>query len=264
VLDNARLYRQQRDLAAGLQRSLLTPPPEPDHAQVIVRYVPAAQAAEVGGDWYDAFLQPKGATVLVIGDVVGHDTVAAAAMGQLRGLLRGIAYRAEVGPAEVLTRLDAAIRGLELEAMATAAIARIEQTPAERAAGLTRLRWSNAGHPPPLVLHADGRIEQLAGDRTELMLGVDPDTVRSERTVTVERGTTVLLYTDGLVEGRDLALDDGVALLRNALADLAGLPLPDLCDALLQRLRPGGPQDDVALVALRLHPQDRLRPDRVR
>src|SRR3712207_594986 len=91
VLDNARLYRQQRDLAEGLQRSLLTAPPEPDHSQVVVRYVPAAEAAQVGGDWYDAFLQPDGATVVVIGDVVGHDTRAAAAMSQVRTLLRGIA-----------------------------------------------------------------------------------------------------------------------------------------------------------------------------
>jgi PAS domain S-box-containing protein len=260
ALDNSRLYEQQRRLAETLQRSMLTAPPEPDHAEIVVRYHPAVEVAEVGGDWYDAFLQPGGATMLVIGDVVGHDTEAAAAMGQLRGLLRGIAYREGTGPAEVLSRLDAAITGLELGAMATAAIARIEQTPEERVAGLTRLRWSNAGHPPPLVLHADGRIESLAGERAELMLGVDPGATRSEWMVTVRRGATVLLYTDGLVEGRDLPLDDGMAALRTALADLGNLPLSQLCDALLERLRPGGLQDDVALVALRLHPQDRPRP----
>jgi serine phosphatase RsbU (regulator of sigma subunit) len=105
------------------------------------------------------------------------------------------------------------------------------------------------------VLHADGRIEALAGERAELMLGVDPFAPRSESVVTVRRGATVLLYTDGLVEGRDLPLDDGIAALRTALADLGDLPLGALCDALLERLRPGGLQDDVALVALRLHPQ---------
>jgi serine phosphatase RsbU (regulator of sigma subunit) len=255
ALDNSRLYQQQRRLSETLQRSMLTAPPEPDHAEIVVRYHPALEVAEVGGDWYDAFLQPGGATVLVIGDVVGHDTAAAAVMGQLRGVLRGIAYREEVTPAQVLTRLDGAIRGLDLGAMATAAIARIEQTPEERAAGLTRLRWSNAGHPPPLVLHADGRIEELCGERSELMLGVDPAAARTDSVVTVRRGATVLLYTDGLVEGRDLPLDEGVAMLRTALADLADLPLPTLCDALLERLRPGGLQDDVALVALRLHPE---------
>ena len=102
ALDNARLYAEQRALAEGLQRSLMTAPPEPDHLQVVVRYEPAAETAQVGGDWYDAFLQQDGATVMVIGDVVGHDTAAAAAMGQVRGLLRGIAVHSGGGPAAVL------------------------------------------------------------------------------------------------------------------------------------------------------------------
>jgi PAS domain S-box-containing protein len=256
ALDNARLYDQQRKLAEGLQRSLLTAPPQPDHAEIVVRYHPAMAVAEVGGDWYDAFLQPSGATMLVIGDVVGHDTEAAAAMGQLRGMLRGIAYREGIGPAGVLADLDAAIQGLQMGTLATAAIVRVEQTADERAAGLTRLRWSNAGHPPPLVARPDGRIEELAGERAELMLGVQPGARRSESVVTVPRGTTVLLYTDGLVEGRDLSLDEGTARLRAAFGELAGRPLPELCDAVLARLRPEGLQDDVALVAMRLHPQD--------
>ncbi|MGY2083568.1 SpoIIE family protein phosphatase [Blastococcus sp. SYSU DS0539] len=256
ALDNARLYEQQRRLAEGLQRSLLTAPPQPDHSEIVVRYHPAMAVAEVGGDWYDAFVQPSGATMLVIGDVVGHDTEAAAAMGQLRGMLRGIGYRAGMGPAAVLTDLDAAVQGLGMGTLATAAIVRIEQTAGERAAGVTRLRWSNAGHPPPLVLRPDGRIEELAGERAELMLGVDAGARRTETVVTVPRGTTVLLYTDGLVEGRDLSLDEGTARLRAALGELAGRPLPELCDAVIERLRPEGLQDDVALVAIRLHPQD--------
>ena len=260
ALDNSRLYEQQRRLAEGLQRSLLTAPPEPDHAEIVVRYKPAVEVAEVGGDWYDAFLQPSGATMLVIGDVVGHDTEAAAAMGQLRGMLRGIAYREGPGPAAVLGELDAAIQGLGMGTMATAAIARVEQTPEERAAGLTRLRWSNAGHPPPLLMHPDGRIEELAQPRAELMLGVDPTARRTDAVVTVQRGATLLLYTDGLVEGRDLPLDEGIARLREVLAELAAEPLPRLCDQVIERLRPEGLQDDVALVAIRLHPEDRPRP----
>ncbi|MDP5185383.1 SpoIIE family protein phosphatase [Blastococcus sp. BMG 814] len=254
ALDNARLYEQQRQLAEGLQRSLLTAPPQPDHSEIVARYHPAMAVAEVGGDWYDAFQQPSGATVLVIGDVVGHDTEAAAAMGQLRGMLRGIAYR-DIGPAGVLTDLDLAIRGLGVGTLATAAVVRVEQSDEACTAGATRLRWSNAGHPPPLVLRPDGRIEELAGERAELMLGVEPATRRTETVVAVPRGTTLLLYTDGLVEGRDLSLDEGTARLRSALAELADRPLPELCDALLERLRPEGLQDDVALVAVRLHPQ---------
>jgi serine phosphatase RsbU (regulator of sigma subunit) len=198
--------------------------------------------------------------MLVIGDVVGHDTEAAAVMGQLRGVLRGIAYRDGVGPADVLTELDRAIEGLQMHALATAAIARVEQTPEEWAAGVTRLRWSNAGHPPPLLLHPDGSVDVLAEGRPELMLGVDPATERTESVVTVRRGSTLLLYTDGLVEGRDLLLDDGIARLRAAVAELADRPLAELCDAVIERLRPDVLQDDVALVAIRLHPQDRPRP----
>ena len=115
ALDNARLYGAQQQLAEGLQRSLLTEPPEPDHAEIAVRYLPAAEAARVGGDWYDAFLQPGGTTMLVIGDVVGHDTEAAAAMGQLRGLLRGIATYSDAGPVEVLRGLDASMTTLQTQ-----------------------------------------------------------------------------------------------------------------------------------------------------
>ena len=252
AVDNARLYAQQRRLAEGLQRSMLTDPPATDRAEIVVRYDPAVQAAEVGGDWYDAFLQPDGALVLVIGDVVGHDTEAAAAMGQLRGLLRGIGYREGAGPVDVLTGLDRAMQGLGIHAMATAAIVRLEQSAEERAAGTTRLRWSNAGHPPPVVLHADGRVERLTDGRAELMLGVDPDARRTERVTTVQRGATVLLYTDGLVEGRDLPFDEGIDRLTATVADLGDRELAALCDGLVERVRPAGLQDDVALVAVRL------------
>jgi serine phosphatase RsbU (regulator of sigma subunit) len=255
ALDNARLYEQQRGLAEGLQRSLLSAPPAPDAAEIVVRYRPAVEVAQVGGDWYDAFVQPSGTTMLVIGDVVGHDTEAAAAMGQLRGLLRGIAYREGVGPARVLSDLDAAVQGLGMHTMATAAVAQVEQSPEQRDAGLTTLRWSNAGHPAPLVLHTDGRVEALSAERSELMLGVDPAAPRSESVLTVHRGTTLLLYTDGLVEGRDLPLDEGIGLLRAALGDLGDQPLEQLCDAVIERLRPERLQDDIALVAIRLHPQ---------
>lgn len=260
ALDNARLFQEQRQLAEALQRSLLTPPPEPDHMQLAVRYTPAAQAAQVGGDWYDAFLQPDGATVLVIGDVVGHDTAAAAAMGQVRGLLRGIAFTTQTGPAEVLSRLDAAMEGLQVGTNATAVVARLEQTPDEQARGVTRLRWSNAGHPPPMVVDDQARVQLLEADEADLLLGIDPSSPRNETTVTLERGATVLLYTDGLVERRGQSLDEGLERLRALLSELAHLPLEELCDALLARLLPRSSDDDVALVAVRLHRQDRPRP----
>ena len=260
ALDNARLYAQQRELAEELQRSLLTPPPEPDHVEVVVRYAAAARAAQVGGDWYDAFLQPDGATMLVIGDVVGHDTAAAAAMGQVRGLLRGIAFTTEQGPADVLTRLDAAIEGLQVGTTATVVVARLEQTPEERDHAITHLRWSNAGHPPPMSVMPSGEVLVLAGVEADLLLGIDPHSPRVESRVTLDRGSTVLLYTDGLVERRGQSLDVGLGRLREALGELAHLPLDDLCDALLDRLLPPTRDDDVAMVAVRLHRQDQPRP----
>ena len=260
ALDNARLYEQERRLAQELQHSMLTAPPEPDHAQIVVRYLPAAETARVGGDWYDAFVQPDGATNLVIGDVVGHDTAAAAAMGQLRSMLRGIAVTGNAGPARLLAQLDAAMTQLQLHTYATVAIARFEQTPAEVERGVTRMRWANAGHPPPLVIHADGTIAALATWRGDLMLGVDSTTPRSESVVELDRDSTVLLYTDGLIERRDAVLDDGMDRLRSAAARLAGRSLDELCDQLLEQLVETTPEDDVALVAIRLHRQDRPRP----
>jgi serine phosphatase RsbU (regulator of sigma subunit) len=260
ALDNVRLYSAHQQLAEGLQRSLLTEPPEPDHAEIAVRYLPAAEAARVGGDWYDAFMQPGGTTMLVIGDVVGHDTAAAAAMGQLRGLLRGIATYSDAGPVEVLRGLDMSMTTLQMQTLATAAVARFEQTPDELARGLTRMRWANAGHLPPLVIHPDGSVAELAEWNGDLLLGVDPASKRRESVITLDRGATVLLYTDGLVERRDSDLDEGIHRLREALIELAGLPLEELLDELLERLVHGRPEDDVALVAVRLHRQDRPRP----
>lgn len=249
-------------MSQALQRSLLTDPPEPDHAQIVVRYRPASAVAQVGGDWYDAFLQRDGATVLVIGDVVGHDRVAAAAMGQLRSMLRAIAVHTGDGPARVVDGTDRLLRALVVETTATAVVMRLEQDADQRAAGTTTLRWSNAGHPPPMVLTPEGDVTVLSAEEPDLLLGVDPETERGEHTTVVERGATVVLYTDGLVERREQPLQDGIDLLSATLADLsaARLDLDGLADALLERMVDGHAEDDVALVAVRLHPQDRPRP----
>ncbi len=260
ALDNARLYAEQQQLAEGLQRSLLTEPPEPDRAEIAVRYLPAAEAARVGGDWYDAFLQPSGTTMLVIGDVVGHDTEAAAAMGQIRSLLRGIATYSDAGPVEVLRGLDASMTTLQMRTLATAAVARFEQNDDERARGVTRMRWANAGHLPPLVINPDGTVAELAAWTGDLLLGVNAEARRHESVVTLDRGATVLLYTDGLIERRDADLDAGMVRLREALIELADRPLGELLDEVLERLVHGRPDDDVALVAVRLHTQDRPAP----
>ena len=259
ALQHAQMYRRQLHYAESLQRSMLTRLPEPDHLHVVARYVPAAKEAQVGGDWYDAFLQPDGATMIVVGDVTGHDIAAAAMMGQLRNLLRGTAYDRDEPPAAVLSRIDRALAGLQVDTLATVVLARIEQTDDDRRQGLRRLRWSNAGHLPPAVLHPDGTVELL--DRpNDLLLGLDPTSPRVDHEVVLYPDDIVLLYTDGLVERRDSPLDHGLARLRQALSALVGLPLDRLCDELIARIVPADADDDLALVAVRTYPEDEPRP----
>jgi PAS domain S-box-containing protein len=257
AVDRVHRQSQQAQLAEALQRSLLTEPPQLPGVEVAVRYVPAAEAARVGGDWYDAFPLRDGTPVIVIGDVTGHDTAAAAAMGQLRGLLRGVAHAGGGSPAEVLSAFDRAVVDLHPDTLATAALARIEPD-----GGRTRLRWASAGHPPPALIRGAHDVALLGDANGELLLGVDPEVTRTDSTVILSPGDTVLLYTDGLVERRDATIDAGMARLVEALRELGPLPLEELCDALLRRLLPRTPPDDVALVALRLPlPED--RPDGV-
>lgn len=254
ALENARLYEQQRRVAEGLQRSLLTEPPRIDGLQVAVRYQPAAEAARVGGDWYDAFRVRDGVITLVIGDVAGHDTAAAAAMGQARALLRGIAATTGEGPAAVLTRLDTVLQTLEVDLVATVLVAELERSAEQEGVGGARLRWSSAGHPAPLVLTTDGTVLDLTdadGARPDLLLGVDRSYVRAEHEVQLEAGSTLLLFTDGLVERRGEPYSVGLRRVREVLADLATLELEGLCDALLDRVLPDRPGDDVALAAVR-------------
>ncbi|MFL6103119.1 MAG: PP2C family protein-serine/threonine phosphatase, partial [Actinomycetes bacterium] len=253
ALETMGLYAEQRDLAEGLQRSLLSEPVEPRNGEIVVRYVAAAQEAQVGGDWYDAFVQPDGSTVLVIGDVVGHDTRAAAAMGQLRGLLRGIGYASEAGPAEMLCRLDAATDGLRISTTATAVVAVVAADAGELGPGGSPVRWSNAGHPPPLLLAPGLPPRLLDGHATNLLLGVVADAQRDEHEVDLTEGAVLLLYTDGLVERRGQDLDDGLDELLSVVGQLRDLPLAELCDELLRRLVPEGHDDDVALAGIRLH-----------
>ncbi|MBN1094555.1 SpoIIE family protein phosphatase [Blastococcus sp. TML/M2B] len=147
ALDNARLAAAQQQVAERLQLSLLSPPVQPDALELSVRYRPATQGIAIGGDWYDAFLQPDGDTVLVIGDVMGHDIDAAAAMGQVKTLVRGIGYDRRDAPAGLLRRVDHAMVGLDVPAMATALVARIELGVDDDGRPARRLRWATRRAP---------------------------------------------------------------------------------------------------------------------
>ncbi|QWZ07576.1 SpoIIE family protein phosphatase [Nocardioides panacis] len=248
TLANAQSFGREREMSEQLQRSMLTEPVAPDDVEVSVRYIPAARAAQIGGDWYDAFAQEDGATVLVVGDVVGHDSVAAAVMGQLRSVLRGIAVAGGGGPARLLGDLDRALVTLRMSTNATVVVARVE----EREDGEKALTWSNAGHPPPVMITADGRGERLGSH--DVLLGVVPELERHEESLVLEPSLTVLMYTDGLVERRGEDIDVGIDRLLAAAAAVAEQPLEKLVDSVLAELCPEAPDDDVVLLALRRRP----------
>jgi serine phosphatase RsbU (regulator of sigma subunit) len=259
ALDNARLAAANQQVAERLQLSLLSPPVQPDHLELAVRYRPATQGVSIGGDWYDAFLQPDGETVLVIGDVMGHDIEAAAAMGQVKTLVRGIAYDRLEEPAGVLRRVDLALVGLAVPTLATALVCRVEQDRAEEGAGLRTLRWSSAGHPEPMLLDADGSVVDLAAP-VGPPLGIGWLGPRVDGVVPMPEGSTLLLFTDGLFERRGVPLDEGRAQVREIVQRHADLPLALLCDRLLEELVGDGVEDDVAVLAVRAHPVDAERP----
>jgi Stage II sporulation protein E (SpoIIE)/GAF domain len=189
----AREAQQVRESSLTLQHSLLTPPPRSQNLDIAVRYQPATKDLEIGGDWYDAFVTSDGATVLVIGFVTGHDHHAAAAMGQIRGLIRAIAFDSCSSPASVLEHTDRAIHGLRLGFTATATTVVVKVRPGVDSAQSGRtIEWSNAGHPSPILIRADGHVEVLSRTN-DLILGISPDRERTNYSAQVEPGDTLLL-----------------------------------------------------------------------
>lgn len=252
-LQRIRATEQQRTLAERalklsetLQRSLLTTPAEHEMLDIAVRYLPAAEEAQVGGDWYDVFVTRAGRTLLVVGDVSGHDRTAAAMMGQVRNLLRGLAFDSDDGPAALLSRLDAALLGLDLETLATCVVVTIEG-----AGGVCRIRWSNAGHLAPLLRGADGTVTALNGS-DDLLLGLDPETERHEGVLDLDVDSVLLLCTDGLVERRSATLDEGLERLAAAMGSGPAHDPEGLCEHVLTALDDGRGEDDIALLVARV------------
>jgi serine phosphatase RsbU (regulator of sigma subunit) len=225
---------------------------------VAVRYQPAAEQAQVGGDWYDSFLLPDGSLTVVVGDVAGHDRHSAAAMAQIRNLTRGVSYTLQKPPARVLSGLDAAMSGLAVDAFASAILAQVEQTEADARRGLRTLRWSNAGHPPPLLLHADGTV-QVLHTSPETLLGTRATVERSDHTVSLEPGSSVVFYTDGLVERRHTGLDHGIAELTALLTGRQNQTAEQVCDVLIEHFG-YTTEDDIVLAVIHAYPQSGPRP----
>ncbi|RZU21784.1 PAS domain S-box-containing protein [Streptomyces sp. BK239] len=249
VIDNARRFGRQRAVAEAMQRNLLAPLPQPGRLRLAARYQPAPAGSQVGGDWYDAFERKDGTLALVIGDVVGHDLTAAAGMAQLHGILRSLAWDHSGPPGAVVDRLNDAMPAITTVPMATLVLALLEGDPHT---GPWTLRWTSAGHPPPLLLTRDGQAKYLEAGQG-LLLGAPPGTGGSRPSAAqpLPPGSTLLLYTDGLIEIPGSDLDTGLARLRRHALALAHESLDTLCDQLPARMPPGS-TDDVALLALRL------------
>ena len=242
-LERASAVAVQR-VSETLQRSLLTEPPAGPGRTIAVRYLPASQVAQVGGDWYDAFETADGTLSLVIGDVAGHDEDAAAAMAQVRNVMRGVAQTLQEPPAAVLAGLDRALSGLQLSLLATVVVAQLECEGAART-----FTWCNAGHPPPVLVRADGTVRLLDAE-PDLLVGLTTAMGRRDHVVQLAVGDTVLLYTDGLVETRGGDIEQDLAELVALVARLGGDAGPQaLVDGLVQGL--DELNDDVALLAVR-------------
>ncbi|MCW2584194.1 MAG: hypothetical protein JWQ53_2984 [Klenkia sp.] len=245
AMDNARLYQQEQSVAETLQRSLLPQLPDVPGVTAAAQYESAAAGAAVGGDFYDLIALPDGAVGIAIGDVAGHDIDAAAEMGQLRGLLRACAY--EGGSTEPGRVLDRLVLGLGLRTLATVTYA----CACRDDDGTWTLHVATAGHPPLLVHGPDGAVRQLDEVRG-LMIGVEARASRASVAHHLPAGSTVLAYTDGLVEHRGPDLDVGTAQLVAALAAVGPVSGPqELCSTAMRQVDTR--LDDTACIGVTLH-----------
>ncbi|MGK5629013.1 SpoIIE family protein phosphatase [Streptomyces sp. URMC 123] len=248
-VDKAVLYGREAYIADALQRTMLPDSlPQPTGVRLASRYLPAAETARVGGDWYDAIPLPGSRVALVVGDVMGHSMTSAAIMGQLRTTAQTLAGL-DLPPQEVLHHLDEQAQRLGSDRMATCLYAVYDPV-------AHRIVIANAGHPPPVLLHLGGRAEVLRVPPGAPIGvgGVDFEAVELD----APAGATLLLYTDGLVESRLRDVWTGIEQLRERLTATARLtgpdhppPLEPLCDEVLDMLGPGDRDDDIALLAAR-------------
>jgi PAS domain S-box-containing protein len=252
AVEDAMRFERELATAEALQRSLLPDRlPVLQDADLATRYVPGGVGLKVGGDWYDAVPLRDGRVMLVIGDVVGHGVRAAASMGKLRNVLQYSALDG-LAPAAVLSRLNQYFCGLVDSDMATLLVA--EYDPARQ-----RIRYSSAGHPPPMLRMPDGAVVALEGGRSMPLCASDQAQYH-EAEHELPAGSVLVLYTDGLIERRGESLDVGFDRLAASLRD-GPAGVEDIADALLHDLlADDAPADDVALLCVGLRcPEAALR-----
>ncbi|MFE7713312.1 PP2C family protein-serine/threonine phosphatase [Streptomyces sp. NPDC057486] len=244
AIENVRLFDQVRAGSELFQRRLLPTLPDMRPFDAAAVYRPAAEPHHVGGDWYDAVLLPDGAVAVVIGDVVGHDLHAAAAMASTRNMLRALLFTLRTPPSAVLAQLDRTLEAITDNPVTTTSLARIEPT-----GEAWRLHWSSAGHIPPLLITPGGRAEYLFAE-PGLPLNVDSGQPRPDHTHPLPPDTTVVFFTDGLVEHPDHPIDESLNELAEIATTHAALPLQEFVQALADH-HPSDAHDDMAILALR-------------
>jgi GAF domain-containing protein/PAS domain-containing protein len=244
ALERAELYERQREASLTLQRRMLPELPVLPPQLVAAAHYQPATGGEVGGDWYQLFAVNGGCWSAVLGDAVGRGIPAAAAMGQLRGVITGAAS-VDPEPARVIAASDAfAALGTDTRA-ASLAYALIDL-------GRGEIRYASAGHLPTLLLHQDGSVVLLTEGRGTL-LGVrsDPDAIVPGRTP-FGPGDTLVMYSDGLIERRAETIDEGLARIQQSVAILGSAEPAELCTKLVHALVGEGPiDDDVAVLIVR-------------
>ena len=232
---------QQREAAVALQHAILGPATLP--SGFAVRYQPATRPWQVGGDWYDTVPLTEGRIGIVVGDCVGHGLAAATIMGQLRSACRALLLE-HPDPARVLAGLDRFAALLPGAACTTVFCALLDPTSGE-------LVYSSAGHPPPILAHADGITTIMDGGRG-LPVGLRVGRPRDQDRQVIPARATLLLYTDGLVERRRRSLDEGMARAAISIHDGRDIPVEELASHLMTGLAPSdGYEDDVALLLYR-------------
>jgi serine phosphatase RsbU (regulator of sigma subunit)/anti-sigma regulatory factor (Ser/Thr protein kinase) len=240
-----RVYQvdQQRETALALQHAILGPANLP--SGFAVRYQAATRPLQVGGDWYDIVDLDDGRIALIVGDCVGHGLAAATVMGQVRSACRALLFE-NPSPGAALAGMDRFAARLPGAQCTTAVCAVLTPETGE-------LVYSSAGHPPPILVHGDGST-QILDDGHTIALGIRANWIRPEARVTIPARSTLLLYTDGLVERRRVPLDQGISRVADITQDNRALPLEDLANQVMSRVAPdGGYQDDVVVLLYR-HP----------
>ncbi|MFD8245844.1 SpoIIE family protein phosphatase [Nocardia sp. NPDC059691] len=244
AVQRARNFDQARATSLTLQRAMLGPIDLPPRFSV--HYEPALPPLEIGGDWYDVVPLRDGTIGVVVGDCVGRGLSAAVVMGQLRTAARALLLRG-AGPAQLLAELDTVAARIP-GAMCTTVCAAV----LDPVRGL--VRYSSAGHMPPILADVARTGRLLEGGRSVPLATFDPPR-RPEATTALTPGSTLVLFTDGLVEQRGVDIDEGFAKIAAVLADTSGRLPREVADAVLSRLRPSaGYDDDVAMVVYRQPP----------